>query len=343
MKCSQCKDKLTEYIEGNLSAELDEDIKSHLLTCDSCKESYKKELMKYKAFKAAFLSDNVGFKFSTDTIMNSIDKNKYTKGGIKMKKKYKGVLAIAAAFLLGVVVTPITMKLINNDKNIELSSASTGREDKSRIAIENNDADGNAGESLEAVPDILSKNGDGASDKATVGAVDENVVEVYSKVEVPTTQELTFNTPFIATADEKYKATIEGKGETANEEGIGKIYIKDTVNNKMYKYEVADLNNLEGNQLSPLSINWYDNTNIMIVQGKGYGTLVNGSEIIIMDVTTGQQRLVSTAVDREGFVSIEKVGNDLKIKCIKYLDDALNEYEDVEKIIQNYNLGDVIE
>ena len=53
MKCSQCKEKLAEYIEGNLPAEVDEEIRVHLLTCESCREAYEEEIVEYEAFKAA--------------------------------------------------------------------------------------------------------------------------------------------------------------------------------------------------------------------------------------------------------------------------------------------------
>ncbi|MEG0132962.1 MAG: DUF4652 domain-containing protein [Clostridium sp.] len=338
MKCSKYKENLTQYIEGNLSAELDEKMREHILSCDSCKESYERELMEYKAFKDMFSQKGIELSGFTDKVMNSIDRSKYTKKTNILKRNHKNIIAIAAVLALGIIVTPITMSLINN-RNNEISSASMNSEDKLGKSQENinpNDMEG-----LKIVPDMKSKDISDDSRNKPRGQ-EYNYVEIYSRIEVSPVEEISFNTPFISTSDNKYEGTIDGKGKTASEEGIGKIYIKDTVNNKMYKYEISDPNNLMGNQISPLSISWYDNTHIMIIQGGGYGTLVNGEEIIIMDITTGEQILIGTALDKERFVSIEKVGNDLKIKLVKYLNDALTEYKEIEKIVPEYKLGDII-
>jgi len=339
MKCSQCKDKLTEYIEGNLSAEADEEMRSHLLTCQSCKDDYDKEVLEYKAFKEAFSYENINFKNSTSKIMESIDKNKYTKGRRGMRRKYKGALAIAAAFLLGVIVTPVAMKLMNGKEM--LSAASSGIEDKVAKQDETSKAevkDENISKkTTESVPDVAS------SDKKVIDNVkmssNVNIVDLYSKTEVSMDKKLTFNTPFIATADGKYEASIEGKGENAIEEGIGILYIKDTSTNKMYEYTATE----KESQQSPLSISWYDDTHIMIVHGLGYGTLVNGERIIILDVATGEQMLIATAKDKERFVSITRENDSLILKYVLYVDDMMNDKEDKSKTFDNYILGDVIE
>ncbi|HBL05373.1 MAG TPA: hypothetical protein DDZ33_00180 [Clostridium sp.] len=62
MKCSQFKDKLKEYIEENLSAEADEEMRSHLLTCQSCKDDYDKEVLEYKFLKRPFLMKTLTLK-----------------------------------------------------------------------------------------------------------------------------------------------------------------------------------------------------------------------------------------------------------------------------------------
>lgn len=339
MNCNQCKDKLAEYIEGNLSAEADEEIRSHLLTCKSCKEHYDKEELEYKAFKEAFSYDDINFRDSTNKIMESIDKNKYTGGRRNMKKRYKGAFAIAAAFLLGVITTPVAMKLMDGVGNF--SSASKGMEDKvdkqSDSVKKANDTNETTDGNIESVPDVASSGTEGNSDVNRMASI--NSVNLYVKNEVDMSKELTFNTPFIATENGQYEASIEGKGETANEEGIGILYIKDKSNNKMYEYTVSE----KDTQQSPLSINWYDNTHLMIVHGLGYGTLANGERIVMLDVTTGEQILIATAKDREGFVSIEREKDSLILKYVLYLDEMMNDKEEKSKTFDNYQLGDIIE
>ena len=157
-----------------------------------------------------------------------------------MRRKYKGALAIAAAFLLGVIVTPVAMKLMNGKEM--LSAASSGIEDKAVKQDETSKAevkDENISKkTTEGVPDVAS------SDEKVIDSVkmssNVNFIDLYSKTEVSMDKKLTFNTPFIATADGRYKASIEGKGENAIEEGIGILYIKDTSTNKMYEYTATD-------------------------------------------------------------------------------------------------------
>ncbi len=343
MKCNQCKDKLTEYIEGNLSVEADEEIRNHLLTCQNCKENYDKGVLEYKAFKETFSHENINFENSTNKIMGSIDKNKYIKGKKRIKRKHKGILAIAAVFLLGVIVTPVAIKLM--DGNESFSAASTGMEnkstkesevDKSQVEGSNNTSDA-TDEKLENVPDISTY--EAKSSDNTKIEPNANIVNLYTKAEVPMSKELTFNTPFIPTKNEKYQASIEGKGEKAIEEGIGTLYVKDTSNNKIYEYIAVE----KESQQSPLSISWYDDTHLMIVHGLGNGTLVNGERIIILDVATGEQMLIATAKDKERFVSISRENNSLVLKYVLYVDDSMNDKEEKSKVFDNYILGDVIE
>jgi len=212
------------------------------------------------------------------------------------------------------------------------SAASSGKEEnstkqenivKSEIVEENN-----SNEPIESVPET-SSNEEKTSDDIKK-SVNVNIVDLYSKAEVTMSKELTFNTPFIATEDGKYEASIEGKGEKAIEEGIGILYVKDTSTNKMYEYTAIE----KKSQQSPLSISWYDDTHLMIVHGE---------RIIIVDVTTGEQMLIATAKDKERFVSITRKDDSLILKYVLYLDDMMNDKEDKSKTFDNYILGDVIE
>lgn len=343
MNCNQCKNKLTEYIEESLSNEEDEEIMNHLLICKSCKEHYEKEELRYKAFKEYFSHEDINFSDSTNKIMENIDKNKYTRGKKGMKKRYKGAFAIAAAFLLGVIVTPVAMKLMDGDGSF--SSASKGMESKSakQSDLESNSVkkSNNIGETtkenIEDVPDIASSSEESNDAINRIANIDS--VNLYVKNEVDMSKELTFNTPFIVTENGQYEASIEGKGETANEEGIGILYIRDKSNNKMYEYTTSE----KDSQKSPLSINWYDDTHLMIVHGLGYGTLVNGESIIMLDVTTGEQILITTAKDKERFISIEREKDSLVLKYVLYVDEMMNDKEKKSKTFDNYHLGDIVE
>lgn len=77
-----------------------------------------------------------------------------------------------------------------------------------------------------------------------------------------------FATKWTNSSDGSMSACIEGKGSEASEEGIGKIIIKDSKNNETI-LQLKD----KSSQQSPLYISWWNNENILVVIGNGYGTV----------------------------------------------------------------------
>lgn len=338
MKCSQCKEKLAEYIEGNLSAEMDEDIREHLLTCESCKEAYEEEVLEYEAFKAAFSEDEINFESITPKVMNAIDKNKYANGVKRRKTKY--MAPIAAALFICVAISPFALNYINHGMGKSNGMAENARSEESSPQLRKQvDPDEGQNYSAETPAEASEKNESNSKARNTQDSGRINYVDLYSMAAV-TNPIIEANTEYISTGDGVYEATIAGKGEYAQEEGIGIIYVKNNANNQILEIKLKDTDK----QMSPLSISWYDDKHLMIVQGFAYGTLTNGVDIVVIDVGTNQQMLIATA-DESSLTSFEHVyrdENDLVIEVKKYTDEIMNESVNDEIRVKDYNLGDVI-
>lgn len=337
MKCDQCRDKLKEYIEGNLSLELDEEIEKHLLTCDACKKVYEKEEEEYKFFKEAFSFDHIDFNISKESIINSIDKNKYKGSKGFFRRNNKILTAVAAILVIAVVGTPVASNILKQNGFQPLAARSADiPKAQPRVASDDSNlevaqADASEKEEIDNKEGLKSK---------IQGNTFEGV-ELYTRKEVDIDTKLESNTPFINTEDGKYMASIDGKGELAVEEGNGILYIKDVNNKKLYQYSAID----ENSQKSTLSISWYDNTHLMVIYGLSYGTLCNGEKVIMLDVTNGKQVLMASAEfnGKERYKSIDKIGDTITLNKVIYLDDALNEYKEESTQYSNYKIGDILE
>lgn len=338
MKCSQCKEKLAEYIEGNLPAEVDEEIRVHLLTCESCREAYEEEVVEYEAFKAAFSIDDIKFESITPKVMDTIDKNKYANGSKHKKIKY--MAPIAAALFICIAISPIALNYINNGMGEAKGVADNARSEQSSPKLRNRiNQDEEQNYSAET-PAEASQNDES---NPMVGNVQDsgkvNYVDLYTMTAV-TNPSIEANTEYISTEDGVYEATIAGKGQYAQEEGIGIIYVKNNSNNVTFEVKLKD----REKQMSPLSISWYDDTHLIIVQGFAYGTLANGVDIVVMNVNNAQQMLIATVEDssRISYEHVYRDGSDLVIELKRYTDEIMNEFVNEERRIKDYNLGDVI-
>lgn len=317
MKCSECKSKIIEYIDGTLSEDLDYEIKQHLLECENCKTYYEEEILIDKAFNEEFNLDNMNFNSSKNKIMASIDKDKYIKGGIKIMKRKnnfgKGIAIAAVFFLLG-FLTPMATKYFgtSGDKNASLMEAKQSAD----ITKEN-------ANKSEEVQSKTSDNVAGVADSAK--SATRESVDNYDMTKVSIDTKLEFNSGWKTAKN--LEATLEGKGNNNQEEGIGTIYIKDKQNNTMYKYTIKN----NGKQSSPLSINWYDDESLIVVNGLGYGTLINGVEAQLINVKTGDEfALYKVQENNERIKSVVREGSQLKITKAMYDEDMNNYKEQVD-------------
>ncbi len=325
MNCDLFKNKILEYIHGTLSEDDDREMENHISSCESCRSLYEEELALEDAFTDVFSIDEIEFKSSKEAIMNSIDKNKYkntinNKLHYSFKKHSKKYIGVAAALLIGIFMIPVVFK--GNSKKSEIMTKSAA-EEYSSFQENSTTEDSNIG----------NKESKDKSFKAL-----ENI-SLFNMNEVDLNKKLEFSTPWKATVDGQFEAAIEGRGIYGKEEGIGTIFVKDLVNSKMYEFKLAD----ETAQQSPLYIEWYDNENLIVITGLGYGRLETGDRAVLLNIKNNSYIPMYEAQNpRERLISISPEGNNLRIKSIYYIDDILNKYEDKEKIIENYTPGDLI-
>lgn len=325
MNCDLFKNKILEYIHGTLSEDDDREMENHISSCESCRSLYEEELALEDAFTDVFSIDEIEFKSSKEAIMNSIDKNKYkntinNKLHYSFKRHSKKYIGVAAALLIGIFMIPVVFKGTSKKPEIMTKSAA-----EKYSSFEEN--------SITEDFNIGNKESKDRSFK-----VAENI-SLFNMNEVDLDKKLEFSTPWKITLDGQSEAAIEGRGTYGGEEGIGAIFVKDLVNSKMYEFKLAD----ETAQQSPLYIEWYDNENLIVITGLGYGRLETGDRAILLNIKDNTYIPMYEAQNpRERLISISPDGNNLRIKSIYYIDDILNKYEDRENVINNYTPGDII-
>jgi hypothetical protein len=312
MNCDQCKNRMIEYIEGSLSENLDNEMEQHISQCESCKEYYEREIMVDKAFSDVFEIEGIKFNSTKSAIMNSIDKDKYKKEGSKLMKEkgsYKKTVAVAAVFFFIGVLTPVAFRYFggSNDNNTAMGvQDSAGGFAKKEAQMEISTEQAGANSTLQAPTQAFGR----------------EIVDNYEVLDVPVDTKLELNSTW--QISEGFEATIEGKGKNVQEEGIGTIYVKNKENNTMNKFDIKN----DNTQRSPLAISWYDNNNLIVVNGLGYGTLINGEEAQLINVVSGEEYLIYRAQSpKERIKSVVREGNQLVFTKAMY-DETMNSYKE---------------
>jgi len=330
MSCEQYRNKMIDYIEGNLSEEQDKEMKNHISQCLECKKYYNEEKLVDRAFNEIFDIDGVKFNSSRKAIMEAIDKDKYGKNNrFKSKNYYKRIVGVAAAMFLVAFLTPLGLKYFGSSRqDLAMDNKKAASEASPKIATES------------ASDSALMKQDESAKLQGSASIIGDKV-DFYEKKQVPIDTNLKFNTAWISSTNGSLEASIDGKGKNAQEEGVGILYIKDVNNKLMYEYALK----VSAIQHSPLKLSWFDDENLMIINGGGYGTLVNGTEILVLNYNKDEEYLVYSASEslKERIISVEKEGNNLKLKVRLYTDDNWNNFTDKEYIIENYVIGTPIQ
>lgn len=353
MNCNECRGKLKEYVEGNLSEVEDQKIKEHLLKCPECNRAYEEEKIEYQIFKDSFEFKDIDFNDSTEKIMSSIDKNRYKSKKSIFYRHRKSIGAIASAVVICCMTVPM-VKMISEsntktskDTASVLESSMAGRNGEEEI-----DTDKFAGINT---TDSTNKNKADSSDKNEVDKhvndekANEEPVKMnvdksgyYKEIKVDSEDGPNFGTPFIESKDGSFEASLDGRGEYGIEEGKGSIFIINKVDGTKSIFKSEDARTA----YSALSISWYDDTHLMIVHGYEYGTLNNGVELIMLDVTTGDQKIIYRADINSGERIIKAYRNDkggITIEGGHYVDEILNEFKDSAISTDKYTMWDEIE
>ncbi|OFI06851.1 hypothetical protein CLOACE_06440 [Clostridium acetireducens DSM 10703] len=160
-----------------------------------------------------------------------------------------------------------------------------------------------------------------SKDKETSKNILKNTDVKFDKKELEKENSINFNTPWESSPNGKLFACIEGKGESAQEEGIGKVCVKDLQNN-IFSFEIVS----SKKQLSPKDLEWLDDENVLVVIGHAYGTISKGGNIYVLNTNTGECNLLyDTKDNKREIISCKVESRNSKTANIKI---NMNIYED---------------
>ncbi len=330
MNCSIFKKRLEDYVLGYISYDLKIALEKHMEECESCRSLYVEEIKIDTAFKSVLSVDGIEFNSSRASIINSIDKNRYSKKtSNKMLynfKKYKSkYLSYAVATLAIAVFIPMLLKGITGgnyktEMSLEDTSmyklseegTSKGKEDSFGITSENK---------LE-----MDKTEEGALlNSATPKEVNrEEKMTLQFRSSIVKEKDLpSYEIKWKNSIDGKSSAAIDIAPERDVDFGIHQIYIKNKINNEIVKYEVIS----NERQYTPMLIEWWDNEHLIIVAGFGWGTIEHGSEVYSLNINTDKLATLYERKDKKHqILDMKKTGNDLIFELLIYNDDTYNAF-----------------
>lgn len=288
MDCSVFKKKLPDLVEDNLSYDIKEAMLKHIKECEECRNIYEQELSIDKAMQIGLLVEPHSFRSLRGDIMKNIDKKRYGRNPFKKfiyhLNKYRGTYTSIAAFVVvAVFITPYIAKMgFGSSMKKAASFESANKASKSIVS-------GSTTQDLSIdTPKVASKESAAATETSGKPTV---YLPKFEKKEMPDDFKVSFGTAWKNSTDKQYGASIEGKGDKAQEEGIGSIIVKDLKNDKQYSFELV---NNEVNQFSPLALEWINDEKLLIIVGSGYGTISHGGDLFILDINKNETQKVNT-------------------------------------------------
>lgn len=123
MKCKTFREYIYEYMEGNLSRDMEKAMDVHREQCVECREIFEEEKSIDETFKRAFDNTYVEFSSTRTSVMESINPNKYSaktynKLYYKFCKDIKTYGAIAAMIIGILILSPFIRNLFRTSGEI---------------------------------------------------------------------------------------------------------------------------------------------------------------------------------------------------------------------------------
>lgn len=117
-----------------------------------------------------------------------------------------------------------------------------------------------------------------------------------------------FHSPWVPSPNGTRRATIEGLGEQAGEEGIGTLVIEnmETKDSLIFKL----LEEEPHRQYTPKKVAWIDEDRLFIIIGYAYGTVTVGGKLYVLDIEKNEVKpIITDLTNREEVMSV-KVNDD---------------------------------
>jgi hypothetical protein len=317
MNCNIFKKRLEDYALGNIPNELKISLENHMDGCESCRMMYEEESRIDSSFKMALSIEGIEFSSSRISILNTIDKNRYSKKTsnkiLYNFKRYKNkYLSYAVAVIAMLVFIPM---MLNNFPGKSYKSEDTA---ENKTAIYKAEQDISDGTSMEKSTQDNAKE-DIVNNKNAIK--DENPPMEFKSTVVANKELPNYEMVWKTSVDGENSAAIDVSGEQDDSFGLHVIYIKNIKTNEIVRHEIVN----NDAQYTPRNIEWWDNEHLIVVTGYAYGTVAKGSHVNSLEVNTDVVTTLYQVKDqKQQIVDMEKDKNDLILELLIYEDDNYN-------------------
>lgn len=160
--------------------------------------------------------------------------------------------------------------------------------------------------------------------KPKVSDSGKKIVEPSSKIKYKiaiedTTNNMNGNTPWELSPKGELKASIEGRGDKAEDEGYSRILIEDK---KSGEVTSLTLENEDKLTLAAKDLEWIDESNLFVILGQPFGTISKGGKIYKVNIKTGEVNLFKDIENpREEYISVKKSAEGFSFEKYVYEDD----------------------
>lgn len=137
--------------------------------------------------------------------------------------------------------------------------------------------------------------------------VDNKTPETFAKT-IKSDYEPEFHSTWVPSPNGGLRATIEGLGEQAGEEGIGTLVIEniETKDSLIFKLLEAEQNS----QYTPKDVAWIDEQRLFVIIGYGYGMVTAGGKLYMLDIEKNEVKPIITDLTNKEEVMSVKVNED---------------------------------
>lgn len=161
MNCSEFELILPDFLEGELGGYGNSEALSHIKECKKCNEMIEEIITIRRQLSSSFDYSNVNFRSSKNQIIDSIDKNKYTRKKLNLARNVAIITSIAA-MVIGVVTFSEYIKnyLIGNIRVESINNIGSRKDEKSLMKGKLNIEAGIYSDMRKAVDEKLNAIGD---------------------------------------------------------------------------------------------------------------------------------------------------------------------------------------
>lgn len=274
MDCDLFRKTLNDFMEDNLPFDIKKAMEKHMEECEACRLLYEKEKITDEVLYDYMQAEDIEFTNIRPNIISSIEKDRY-KNNIFNKLHYAlrkhGKKYVASAALIAFLAVSIAQ--IFNGNNFFPLGIDNRKTSESAVKM-NKFMDNTTGSIPNGSNNLVSEPNPYVPE---TGVILPGFIKQPASVDnVTPDSDHSKKSP-----DGSILATVIGKGENAQEEGIASILL-------IYKNREESIIKLTDNtrQLTPKLVEWKDNDELYVIVGYGYGTVTTGGDLFTLNINT---------------------------------------------------------